>query len=141
MVGRVIRFGIVGVLNTATYYGLYLLLHIVLPYLAAHAFAFAVAMVGSYFLNCYFTFKTTPSWKSFVLFPLSNLANFVISTVGLYVLVQHVGMDERIAALPAAAIAIPVTFLIAQFTLTGGREKSAGLSTELRPQPSKEHSA
>jgi len=125
IVGRILRFGIVGVTNTGTYYGLYLLLQTVLPYLVAHVLAFVLAMIGSYFLNCYFTFRTKPSWKSFALFPLSNLANFVITTVGLYVLVQYAGLDERWAAIPAAAVAIPITFLVAQFTLTGGsRAKS-----------------
>lgn len=138
MVGRVIRFGIVGVVNTAVYYGLYLLLHVALPYLVAHAVAFVLAMVVSYFLNCYFTFHARPTWKRFMLFPLSNLANFVISTVGLYVLVQTAGMGERVAAIPAAAIAIPFTFLIAQLTLTGGGEQPADRLAESEPQTSKE---
>ena len=114
---------LVGIVNTLTYYGLYLLLQTVAPYLLAHVCAFLLAMIGSYFLNTYFTFKTRPSWRSFWLFPLSNLANFVITTLGLYLLVQHAGMDERLAAIPAALVAIPITFLVAQFALTGGRHR------------------
>ncbi len=136
ILGRIARFGLVGVINTGIYYALYLLLQTVLPYLVAHVCAFALAMVGSYFLNCYFTFRTRPSWRSFVLFPLSNAANFVITTVGLYVFVQHLGMDERVAAIPAAAIAIPITFLVAQFTLTGGgRQRRLDEPRELSAQP------
>ncbi len=139
MLGRLVRFGIVGAANTAIYYTLYLVMRLVLPYLVAHVIAFVLAMVGSYFLNCFFTFKATPSWASFLLFPLSNLANFVLTTVGLYVLVQHVGMDERVAAIPAAAIAIPFTFLVAQFTFVGGqREERADLLGESEFQPSRE---
>jgi putative flippase GtrA len=122
--GRIVRFGIVGVVNTGTYFAIYLLLRQWIPYLVAHVCAFTLAMVGSYFLNCYFTFRTPPSIRSFLLFPMSNLANFVITTVGLYVLVQHFGMDQRLAAIPAAAIAIPITFLVAQFTITGHRRGS-----------------
>lgn len=142
ILGRIVRFGIVGVINTGTYYALYLLLQTVLPYLVAHVCAFALAMVGSYFLNCHFTFRTQPSWRSFMLFPLSNAANFVITTLGLYLLVQHLGMDERIAAIPAAAIAIPITFLVAQFTLTGGRgQRLEEPAAEPPPQPSTQRTA
>jgi len=137
--GRILRFATIGVLNTGIYYALYLILRLILPYLVAHVCAFLLAMTASYFLNCYFTFKTTPSWRSFLLFPLSYVVNFLVSTVGLYVLVQHIGMDERLAAIPAAVIAIPFTFLVAQFALTGGRdEQPARGSTS---QPSEERAA
>jgi len=117
--GRVIRFALVGVLNTACYYGLYLLFGLVLPYLVAHAVAFVLSMIGSFFLNCYFTFRTTPTWRKFLLFPLSNVTNFVVTSVGLYVLVQFFGMNQRIAPLLAASVAIPVTFVVAQLVLAG----------------------
>jgi len=131
--GRVLRFATVGVLNTGIYYGLYLVLRLTVPYLVAHVCAFLLAMVGSYFLNCYFTFRTHPSWRSFWLFPLSYVVNLLVSTVGLFVLVQHLGMDERLAAVPAAAIAIPFTFLMAQFALTGGQREQPRSGPASRP--------
>jgi putative flippase GtrA len=117
--GRVARFALVGVVNTATYFALYLLSRTVLPYLVAHVLAFSLAMIGSYFLSCRFTFRVSPSWRTFWLFPLSNLSNFVITTAGLYLLVDRLGFDPRWAALAAAVIAIPITFFVAQFVLTG----------------------
>jgi putative flippase GtrA len=121
--GRIVRFALVGVLNTATYYGLYLLFGLFLPYLAAHVFAFVLSMIGSFFLNCHFTFRTKPTWRKFLLFPLSNVTNFVVTSVGLYVLVQFFGVNQRIAPLLAASVAIPITFLVAQIILTGrGKE-------------------
>jgi putative flippase GtrA len=117
--GRIVRFALVGVFNTASYYGLYLLFGLLLPYLAAHVVASVLSMIGSFFLNCYFTFRTPPTWRKFLLFPLSNATNFVVTTVGLYVLVQFFGVDERIAPLLAASVAIPVTFLVAQLVLAG----------------------
>ncbi len=119
-----IRFSLVGVVNTATYFCCYLLLHTVLPYLVAHVCAFLLSMLGSYFLNCRFTFRAQPSWRSFLLFPLANLSNFLITTGGLYVLVDRLGLDSRWAALPAAAIAIPITFFVAQFALTSSPRSS-----------------
>jgi putative flippase GtrA len=117
--GRVLRFGIIGVVNTATYYVLYLLLKHPLPYLVAHVLAFTIAMIGSYFLNCYFTFRTRPTLRKFLLFPLSNVTNFCVTSVGLYVLVKVFRFDEMFAPLLAAVAAIPVTFIVAQFVLIG----------------------
>ena len=122
---RMIRFGLVGVVNTGTYYVLYLLFALFLPYLAAHVCAFLLAMVGSYFLNCYFTFRTRPTLKKFLLFPLSNATNFVIQSVGLYILVSLLHVDHVIAPLLAAAVAIPITFVIAKLVLIGPEREPA----------------
>jgi putative flippase GtrA len=111
---QVMRFALVGAVNTGTYYGLYLLLDRWLPYLAAHVAAFALSMVGSFFLTTYVTYRTRPTWRKFLLFPLTNAANFVITTVGVYVLVEWAGVDGRWAPLLAAAAAIPVTFLVSR---------------------------
>lgn len=126
--GRIVRFAMVGVINTATYYGPYLLFQLVLPYLAAHVIAFLLSMVGSFFLNCYFTFRAKPTLRKFLLFPLSTATNFVITTVGLYLLVQFFGLNERIAPLLAASLAIPFTFLATQLVLAGRHQFSAKVS-------------
>jgi putative flippase GtrA len=81
--------------------------------------AMFLSMVGSFFLNCYFTFRTRPTWRKFLLFPLSNATNFVVTTVGLYLLVRYFGLNQRIAPLLAATVAIPVTFVVAQLVLAG----------------------
>ncbi|MEU4803918.1 GtrA family protein [Actinosynnema sp. NPDC023587] len=128
--GRIVRFGLVGVVNTGVYYGLYLLLGLVFPYLVAHVTAFVLAMVGSYFLNCYFTFRTPPSVRSFLLFPLSNVTNFVVTTAGLYALVTWLHVDQGIAPLLAAVVAIPFTFIIAQLVILGRPGPAAPLVRE-----------
>ncbi|MEV6330633.1 GtrA family protein [Streptomyces sp. NPDC051909] len=118
-VWQVVRFGLVGVVNTGTYYGLYLLLGLWAPYLAAHVLAFALSMVGSFFLTSYFTYRTRPTWKKFLLFPLTNAANFVITTVGVYVLVDLMDVDRTYAPLIAAAAAIPITFVVSRTIMLG----------------------
>jgi putative flippase GtrA len=124
-VTRIVRFGVVGVINTGVYYGLYLILRTVLPYLAAHVIAFALAMVGSYFLNCWFTFRTRPTLRKFLLFPLSNATNFTITSLGLYLLVDVGHLNETISPLIAAAAAIPVTYLVARYVLVDRDERVA----------------
>lgn len=119
LAGEVVRFAVVGVANTVTYYVTYLVLVRVLPYLVAHVIAFAVAMVGSFLLNCRFTYRTRPTWRKLLLYPLTVAANFVITTVGVGLLVELVGMDERVAPLVAAVAAIPLTFLATRSVLLG----------------------
>ncbi|MFV2119578.1 GtrA family protein [Streptomyces sp. Act-28] len=113
--GQIVRFGLVGVVNTGTYYGCYLLLLACgLPYVAAHVVAFLLSMVGSFFLTSRFTYRTRPTWRKFLLFPLTNAANFVITTAGVWLLVDVAGLSSRYAPLLAAAAAIPVTFVVSR---------------------------
>ncbi|MCW2675273.1 MAG: putative GtrA-like protein [Modestobacter sp.] len=115
------RFVVVGVLNTGVYYGTYLLLRPLIGYLAAHLVGMVVAMVGSFFLNCLWTFRTRPTWRKFAMFPLTNATNYVMTTVGVVLLVQWARVDEVVAPLIAAAVAVPVTFLLSRRVLLGRR--------------------
>jgi putative flippase GtrA len=113
------RFVGVGVLNTAVYYSIYLLLGLIAPYLLAHVVAFAVAMVVSFFANCHFTFRVPPTWRRFVAYPATVAVNFVLSTAGLVCLVDFAGLGPRVAAIAAAAIAVPFTFVLTRRVLRG----------------------
>ncbi|MGY1986968.1 GtrA family protein [Blastococcus sp. SYSU DS0669] len=126
MLQHVARFAVVGVINTGVYYGTYLLLHVVVPYLVAHLLALVVAMVGSFFLNTLWTFRTRPTWRKFALWPLTNATNYLLTTVGVVVLVEWLGLAERVAPLVAAAAAIPVTFLLSRRLLAGRPAGPAG---------------
>ncbi|MEU6892129.1 GtrA family protein [Streptomyces sp. NPDC046557] len=123
--GQILRFGLVGGVNTGTFFGIYLLLHPWMPYFAAYTLAFLLSMVGSFFMNTYFTYRTRPTWKKFALFPLTNVTNYVIQSVGLYALVTWAGMDTRIAPLVAAVVAIPFTFLLSRKILVPGAARAA----------------
>lgn len=118
--GQIISFALVGVVNTGTYYGLYLLFLSGLPYLAAHILAFALSMTGSFFLNARFTYRTRPTWRKFLLFPLTNVTNFLITTAGVYVVVDVLHAGNRFAPLLASGAAIPVTFLVSRTIMLRG---------------------
>ncbi|MEW2631749.1 GtrA family protein [Streptomyces sp. NPDC048389] len=136
--GQIVRFALVGGVNTGTYYGLYLALLTVLPYVAAHVCAFLLSMVGSFFLTSYFTYRTRPTWRKFVLFPLTNAANFAVTTAGVYLLVGVGGFDSTYAPLVAAAAAIPVTFVVSRTIMLrpdGRRPDRAGHAPEAERAP------
>ncbi len=128
---QLVRFALVGVVNTGTYYACYLLFLLRLPYVAAHVLAFAVSMTGSFFLNCRFTYDTRPTWRKFLLFPLTNAANFVITTSGVYLLVDVLRLHSTYAPLIAASAAIPITFVVSRTIMLGGssRNSRGGAST------------
>lgn len=110
--GRLLRFAAVGGVNTLTFYGCYLALHPWMPYFAAYTIAFLFSMAGSFFLNTYFTYRTRPSRKKFLLFPLTQVTNYVVQSAGLVVLVNWCGLGTRIAPLAAAVLAVPFTYLV-----------------------------
>ncbi|WIM96199.1 GtrA family protein [Actinoplanes oblitus] len=115
---QIATFTAVGVLNTGTFYLCYLLLRGWLPYYPAYVLAFLISMVGSFFLNTHLTYRTRPTWRKFLLFPLTNLTNFVVTSLGVLVLVEWAHVDERIAPLTAALAAVPVTFVLSRRILT-----------------------
>ena len=130
---QIVRFALVGGVNTATFYGFYLTLHPWLPYFAAYTVAFVLSMIGSFFLNTYFTYRTRPTWRKFLLFPLTNLTNYVVTSVGVYALVEWAGMNDKIAPLAAAAAAIPFTYLLSRRILVPAAVPAA--------EPEPEHSS
>ncbi|TJZ56079.1 GtrA family protein [Streptomyces piniterrae] len=127
-VGQIVRFVVVGGVNTLTFYACYLPLHRLLPYFAAYTAGFVVSLVCSFFLNTYFTYRTRPTWTKFLLFPLTQVTNYVVQSVGLVSLVSWFGMNSTVAPLVAALLAIPVTFLVSRRILLPGRP-------EYRPAP------
>jgi putative flippase GtrA len=120
MIHQISRFVVVGVINTLNYYLLYLLFQSILSfdYMWAHILAFLISMVGSFFLNSYFTYKVKPTLKKFLQFPLTNVVNIVVSTTAIYILVDLMGMNEKVSPLLASLIAIPFTFIISRYILT-----------------------
>lgn len=118
-IARLVRFGAVGVANTVIYYVVYLGLRTQMMYMIAHVCAFTFAMICSYFLNCYITFKARPRWRTFLLYPLSNVASFTLTTVGLPIAVGVFGVDQRIAPLAVAIFAVPITYLLAHHIMIG----------------------
>ncbi|MBM7701313.1 GtrA family protein [Metabacillus iocasae] len=111
-----IKFIIVGFFNTFHYYVWYLLFTELwsIHYLIGHWFAFLISMVGSFYLNTYFTYRSKPSWKKFFQFPLTYVVNISVSTSALYVLTEWLHIDNKLAPLLASGIAIPFTFLISR---------------------------
>ncbi|MFJ1750112.1 GtrA family protein [Streptomyces sp. NPDC088116] len=144
---QMVRFALVGVINTGTYYACYLFLLNRLPYVVSHVLAFLLSMTGSFFLNSRFTYRIRPTWRKFLLFPLTNAANFVITTTGVYLLVDVLHFSSRYAPLITAAAAVPITFVVSRTILTrpdrggGERDEDTADDQEKRDSGLRPHSA
>ncbi|WP_236059036.1 GtrA family protein [Planococcus glaciei] len=119
------RFVLVGFMNTANYYILYLIfIHLAsLPYLISHLSAFLISMIGSFYLNSYFTYKVKPTLKKFLQYPLTYVVNISVSTLALILLVDILGLNENISPLIAQGITIPATFFVSKKVLTNDNAK------------------
>ena len=111
---EIFRFIFVGGINTVTFYVFFLLLHHVigLYYLAAHIFAFFISMVGSYFLNVFFTFNVKPSLKTFLQFPITQAVNITVSSLLVYMFVEWLKVPAMVAPLFAVIFTVPITYII-----------------------------
>ncbi|WP_416145442.1 GtrA family protein [Planococcus koreensis] len=115
------RFVVVGVINTLTYYSIYLLLHkgAGLPYLLAHVLGFLISLNVSFFLNSYVTYKVKPTLKKYLYFPLTQAVNMSVSTVLIYVFVEFMHLSSNIAPFVAVLFTVPITFLVSSRIMKG----------------------
>src|SRR5690554_5378118 len=90
------KFIIVGGVNSIVYYICYLIeMHVLhWHYLLANVIAIAVSVSGSFFLNSYYTYKVKPTWKKFLLFPLTQVVNLVATAIFLVFLVDLLHIDR-----------------------------------------------
>lgn len=116
---EILKFIIVGGINTLNYYVVYLLLlkllHI--EYMISHITGFLVAFVISYYLNCYFVYRVKPTWRKFISFPITQIVNVSLQTVLLYVFVSWLNLPAEIAPFAGLVITIPVTFVLSKWIL------------------------
>ncbi|MCY1569853.1 GtrA family protein [Staphylococcus pettenkoferi] len=116
---EIIKFVIVGGINTFNYYVVYLLLLKVLnvQYLVSHITGFIVALIISYYLNCYFVYKVQPTLRKFLQFPVTQLVNIVMQTLLLFIFVRFFHINSVIAPFAGLIITIPVTFILSKYIL------------------------
>ncbi|ANU27271.1 GtrA family protein [Planococcus versutus] len=108
------RFVFVGVINTLSYYSIYLVLHNLfdLPYLLAHIVGFLISLNISFFLNCYVTYRIKPTLKKYLYFPLTQVVNMSISTVLIFVFVEFLNLNSNFAPFAAVLFTVPITFIV-----------------------------
>lgn len=104
-----IRFGLVGIINTAVDLGVFTLLYrgIDLDPLVANGIAFFLAVTNSYLLNHHWTFRradSTMSFSAYVRFVVLNAGGLLIGTLAILLLGKY--MPLEFAKLIAAGLTL-----------------------------------
>lgn len=108
---RFVKFCGVGFINTAHHYVWYILLSTVISYELANIVAFLAAMIGSFYLNNYITFKVRPTLRAFFLFPSVYIPQLVLSYFVPYICIKYFEINVYwIPAITTIAV-LPITFL------------------------------
>lgn len=119
------RFLIVGGLNTAITYAIYFAgvsLHI--HYMIAYSFAFIIGIMMSYTLNTAFVFKSTFAIRKALRFPMVYFIQYILGVMLLYILIDTLHVDKKIAALLLIFFTVPLTFLLSRFILQDTDKRS-----------------
>ena len=110
-----IKFGLVGLSNTAISMSLYYaLVYLGVNYLVANLIGFMISVLNSYYWNNRYVFNKTeeghlkPILKTYMAYG----STLLLSTFLLYMMVQQLGISQWIAPLLNLAITIPINFLI-----------------------------
>ena len=111
------RFLVAGAINTAVSYAVYLLLLAFVPYLIAYTISYVVGIAISYLLLTRFVFKTERRLATAMRFPLVYVAQYLMSSAVIVLLVETMDMRASIAAIVAIAVSIPITFLLSRIVL------------------------
>ncbi|GGG92264.1 GtrA family protein [Staphylococcus pragensis] len=116
---EIIKFVIVGGINTLDYYLVYLILLKLfnVHYMLSHIIGFVVSFIISYYLNCYFVYNVKPTLKKFLSFPLTQVVNMGMQTLFLYVFVRWFNFPSEIAPFVGLIVTIPITFILSKWLL------------------------
>lgn len=127
------RFLLAGAANTAATYLIYLMLLPVLGYVAAYSTCYVAGILFSYALNTVFVFRTAPTARSVLLFPLVYVVQYLVGLGVLDGSIRYLGVPRPAALAVSIAVTIPLTFILARAVLTN-RKDDAVAASEQRPR-------
>lgn len=117
-----IKFGVVGLSNTAISYAIYTaLVYFSVYYIAANTIAFIISVLNSFFWNNKFVFTKNKGEKrntgktiikTFITYSFTGL---ILSNILLYLLVNTANISKYIAPLFILAVTIPLNFILNKF--------------------------
>lgn len=118
------RFLFWGGVNTLSGYLIYAFLLRFLPYLLSYTVAFIISVFLSYFLNSKFVFNQELRLSKAIKYPLVYLAQYLIGTISLYLLVQILRVNKLLAPLFVVVLTIPATYYLSRRIVRGKTDVS-----------------
>ncbi|MDR5834607.1 GtrA family protein [Caballeronia sp. LZ034LL] len=110
-----VRFLLSGGLNTLATYLIYLALVRVLQYQVAYTVTYVIGIVLSYFLNALWVFRSRPTARTALMFPVAYLGQYLVGVALLSVCVSVLGIDKRLAPLVVIAVTVPLMYVLSRF--------------------------
>lgn len=112
-----VRFLVTGCINTALTWLIYLAALSVVGYSLAYTFAYAIGIVIAYVFGVGYVFRTSPTLKGFLIFPMVYLAQYLAGLGILWVAVSQLHIDEQYAIFASIIGTIPLTFALSRLVL------------------------
>jgi putative flippase GtrA len=112
-----IKFGIVGISNTAIGLGTYyFFLWLGAHYLIANILSWVVSVFNAFYWNHKYVFESDQKWLFLLIKTYASYgASFLTGTVLLYILVELLMVSDVLAPLVCLLITIPMNFLLNKF--------------------------
>ena len=105
----------IGVINTLTTIVLSALFADLLGVNVSYVVGYLAGFLVSYLLNSHFTFCEKLAWGKLAKYAIATVPNFLIQNGVVFVVYNLLGWHNIIASVLAAAIGVPVTFLLQKF--------------------------
>ncbi|WP_413788915.1 GtrA family protein [Psychrobacillus mangrovi] len=112
-----IRFLIVGIINTATTYVIYLILLFYFHYNFSYIVSYLCGIIIAFLLNTKYVFNTTLTFKKAIKYPIVYLLQYILNVIVLNVLVENKILNEVLAPVLVIIISLPVTFFMSKYIL------------------------
>jgi putative flippase GtrA len=103
------------------YWGLYLLLLLVLPYFAANALALVIAVLVAYVANARYAFRVSASRWSLMMYLITNGTTVLLRMAVVWALVDAMSLPESLAPPVAVAVTTPVAFVLTKWAMAPRR--------------------
>lgn len=110
-----ILFLIVGIINTFNGTIFAALYSILINENGAFVLGYVSALIISYILNSFITFREKLEVRKFIKFAISYIPNFIIQNIVVIIVFNILNYDKIIAYILAAIIGVPVTFILMKF--------------------------
>lgn len=108
-----------GGINAGLTYGLYLLLLLIVRYTFAYSGSYAAGIFLSYYLNARFVFRERLRLSKALKYPSVYLVQYLVGLGLLYLLVETLHLDKRLAPLAIVVITVPATFVLSRYIIRG----------------------
>ena len=133
-----VRFGLVGLLNTAIFLAVYYAaIYLGLHYIAANALGFAASVLNAFFFNTRYIFKTEERRSKLCSFLKSAAVygfTFLLGNALLYIWVEVLRISKYIAPLMNAIVTVPTNFvLIKLWAMRTEKNTDEDITNESKP--------